>query len=91
MVPLASLEVGETGTLVYEKIGADSGGFSTRSARTWSWSIDRVLQRSRAAYLLGIPAAPESWDGRYHPLDVRVTRAGVRLHARKGYFAPKPR
>jgi VWFA-related protein len=90
MVPMASLAVGETGTLLYDKVAADSGGFSTPAARTWSWSLDRVLQRSRAAYLLGIPAAPESWDGRYHPLEVRVTRAGVRLHARKGYFAPKP-
>jgi hypothetical protein len=61
-----------------------------RAPTTWSWSLDRVFQRSRAAYLLGIPAAPDRWDGRYHPLDVRVAKDGVRLYARKGYYAPKP-
>jgi VWFA-related protein len=75
---------------VFDAIGTDSGGFSGRAPSTWSWSLDRVYQRARAAYLLGIPAAPESWDGRYHPVELRVMKGGVRIYARKGYFAPKP-
>jgi len=77
-------------TSAFDAIGTDSGGFSGRAPSTWSWSLDRVYQRARAAYLLGIPAAPQSWDGRYHPLELRVAKGGVRLYARKGYFAPKP-
>jgi VWFA-related protein len=89
VVPMAA-PTGPLGTLVFDAIGKDSGGFSGRAPTTWSWSLDRVFQRSRAAYLLGIPAAPDRWDGRYHPLDVRVAKDGVRLYARKGYYAPKP-
>lgn len=88
-VPMAG-PTGPLGTLVFDAIGKDSGGFSGRAPTTWSWSLDRVFQRSRAAYLLGIPAARDRWDGRYHPLDVRVAKDGVRLYARKGYYAPRP-
>jgi VWFA-related protein len=76
-------------TLLYEKLAEDSGGFATRTHTTWSWSLGRVYDRARAGYLLGIPSTPESRDGRYHALEVRVTRGGVKLYSRKGYFAPK--
>ena len=79
----------QPGTLLYEKLAEDSGGFATRTHTTWSWSLGRVYDRARAGYLLGIPSAPESRDGRYHPLEVRVTRGGVKLYSRKGYFAPE--
>jgi VWFA-related protein len=90
VAPTSGPGPGVLGTLLFDAIGRDSGGFSGRAPTTWSWSLDRVFQRSRAAYLLGIPAAPDRWDGRYHRLDVRVTKQGVRLYGRKGYYAPKP-
>lgn len=91
VVPMTSLgPPPQLGSLLYEKLAEDSGGFATRTHATWSWSLGRVYDRARAGYLLGIPSAPESRDGRYHPLEVRVTRGGVKLYSRKGYFARSP-
>jgi VWFA-related protein len=92
VVPTTSLAAPpQIGALLYEKLAEDSGGFATRTHATWSWSLGRVYERARAGYLLGIPSGPESQDGRYHPLEVRVARGGVKLYSRKGYFAPKAR
>lgn len=72
---------------LYEAVAEDTGGFWSSRTAAWSDAVDRVLGRSRARYLLGIASAdPE--DGRFHAVTVRALRAGVRLHARKGYFAP---
>jgi len=88
VVPMAPAGSSRTSADVFEAVSADSGGFTTPKPAAWPWAIDRIMRRSRAYYLLGIPSAPETWDGRYHRVEVRVTRKGVRLHARKGYFAP---
>jgi VWFA-related protein len=91
MAPLELPEERELGELAFDAVASDSGGFATRTPQSWAWSVDRVLARARAAYVLGIPSAPDARDGRYHPLDVSVARAGVRLYTRKGYFAPGAR
>lgn len=55
--------------------------------------LDAGLQRaaadSAAYYVLTYRAAhPE--DGKFHDVQVKAKRAGVRLRARKGYWAPSP-
>ncbi len=88
LLPMAPGENRRTGSDVFDAVSSDSGGFTTPNPAAWASAIDRILRRSRACYLLGIPSAPETWDGRYHRVEVRVTQKGVRLHARNGYFAP---
>jgi len=74
---------------LYEAVAEDSGGLFSPRAAAWGEAIDQLLGRSQARYLLGIAsAAPE--DGRFHPVSARALRAGVRVHARRGYFAPAP-
>jgi VWFA-related protein len=88
ILPMTPGGSGEAGFDVFEAVAADSGGFTAGKPAAWAWAIDRIMRRSRAYYLLGIPSAPATWDGRYHRVDVRVTRKDVRLHTRTGYFAP---
>lgn len=74
---------------LYESVAADTGGVSAPSAAGWDAAVDRILWRSQARYLLGIAAAEDaSAGGGFHPVEVRALRAGVRVHARRGYFAP---
>ena len=47
--------------------------------------LAEVFRESDAYYVLGFePAHPD--DGRFHRIEVRVARRGVRLQARRGYF-----
>jgi VWFA-related protein len=55
--------------------------------------LDAGLQRVKAelsAYYLLTYRAPHAEDGTFHDVQVRVKRAGVRLRARKGFWAPSP-
>lgn len=48
-----------------------------------------LTNEARNSYVLGF--APESADGRFHEIRVRVTRPGVRWIARNRFFAPPQR
>jgi VWFA-related protein len=41
-------------------------------------------------YLLGFTPSPYPRDGRFHEIDVQVTRRGLTVTARRGYVAPSP-
>lgn len=87
LMPMAPGETSRSSSAVLDLVAADSGGFTAKDASGWAWAVDRIVA-PRAYYLLGIPSVPESWDGGYHPVDVRVPSKDVRLFARRGYFAP---
>jgi len=56
--------------------------------------LEAGLQMLTAApefvYLLELSLENVKPDGTYHPLKVKVDRSGLKLQARRGYFAPKP-
>jgi VWFA-related protein len=89
LLPMGPGEASRVSTAVLDDVASDSGGWRATQAATWAWAVDRILA-PRAYYLLGIPSVPLSWDGAYHPVEVRVPRKDVRLLSRKGYFAPTP-
>jgi hypothetical protein len=47
----------------------------------------RVVDEARAYYLLGYAPSNSKRDGKYHKIKVQVSRPGVVLRARKGYYA----
>ena len=89
LIPMAPGGSSRASATVLDAVAEDSGGFTSANPAGWSWAMDRILA-PRAYYLLGIPSAPETWDGGYHHVEVRVLRKHVRLLSRKGYFAPPP-
>lgn len=40
-------------------------------------------------YVLGY-YIDETWDGKFHEIEVKVKRSGCIIHAQSGYFSPKP-
>lgn len=50
-------------------------------------ALTRVNETTRAGYLLGYYPRDENWNGKYRRIDVKVTRPGVKVSFRHGYYA----
>ncbi len=74
-----------------KKISDETGGgyFELQKTENLSPTFTRVAQELRSQYLIGF--APEALDGKVHKLDVRVTRPGMTVRARKSYLAAPDR
>ena len=51
--------------------------------------IRRILNDVSAYYLLGYYSTDRRFDGGYRRIEVKINRPGVRVNARRGYYAPK--
>ena len=49
--------------------------------------MKQIIRDSSAYYLLGYNSTQAPTDGKFHEIKVRVTRRGVDVRARKGYWA----
>ena len=69
------------------KIADETGGGYFELTRTADLAptFTRVAQELRSQYLIGF--APVSLDGKVHKLEVKVTRPGMTVRARKSYLA----
>jgi VWFA-related protein len=73
-----------------ESIAADSGGFTVKNTNDFARGMQRIADETRVYYLLGYQPANTAADGRFRKIEVKSTRKGVKVRARKGYFAPLP-
>ncbi len=69
-------------------LAVNSGGRAIFNASDMTRMITEIVQENGSYYLLGYYPDPFVADGKYHPLKVRVKRAGARVRARQGYDAP---
>lgn len=64
-----------------------TGGLMFENTNNLRQGFDRVESDLRNYYLLGYSPSNETFDGRFRNIEVRVSRPGVTVAARKGYFA----
>jgi VWFA-related protein len=69
-------------------LAEDTGGFSVADGNGLADGLLRIGRESRSYYLLGYAPTNRRADGRFRRIEVRAAREGVRLRARRGYFAP---
>jgi VWFA-related protein len=70
-----------------ESLAADTGGFSVRD-NDLALGLERIERESTSYYLLGYKPTNTRADGRFRKITVKVARPGVRVGARRGYYAP---
>jgi hypothetical protein len=75
-----------------EALALDTGGFVVKNTNDVEGAMLRVSAESQAYYLLGYTPTDASRDGRYRRIEVRLApgkRRGLKVRARRGYYAPR--
>ena len=84
--PLGTSPLGGVDSLF--RLYHETGGRAIINTNDLDGTIGRIIGDASAYYLLGYTPSREMADGRFHKIDVRVKRRGVRVLARAGYWAP---
>jgi VWFA-related protein len=71
-----------------EFLSIETGGFAVRNSNDLVAGMDRIAREARSYYVLGFNPAGIPRDGRFRKIVVRVSRKGLSVRARKGYYAP---
>jgi hypothetical protein len=70
-------------------LAQDTGGRTFYDTNDFGEAFQEVQSENSSYYLLGYSPTNARSDGRFRRIRVEVTRPGVKVQARPGYFAPK--
>jgi VWFA-related protein len=68
----------------------NTGGRAAVERSSVATAAREFVEENGSVYLLGYYPDPPVIDGKFHAIEVRVKRPGLRVRARQGYVAPKP-
>jgi VWFA-related protein len=71
---------------VLQALAAGTGGFTIFNTNDFLAGLNRISGELDQYYILGYVPADHEHDGSYHKIQVKVTRAGVQLRHRNGYY-----
>ncbi len=64
-----------------------TGGRAYYNTNGLTEAMHQALEDARVTYVLGYYPTHSKWDGKFHAIKLSVTRPGVELRYRRGYFA----
>ena len=70
-------------------LAEETGGFATIDANSLTSAFDRIVDSNSRYYVLGYTPPDDAQNGRFHKIDVRVKRPGMKVIARRGYATPR--
>ena len=79
--------VGFGGDDILRRIAYDTGGRAIVSTNDPERHLQSVMADASAYYLVGYTPTRRTNDGKFHEIKVRVKRRGVKVTARRGYWA----
>ena len=72
------------------QLADETGGYAAVNSNNVGTALDRIVRANSRYYVLGYYPADTPRDGRFHKIEVRAKRPGLRVSARKGYVSPRP-
>jgi VWFA-related protein len=70
-------------------IAEETGGFTAVNTNSLTGLYDRIVSANSRYYVLGYYPPTHPRDGRFHNIEVRMKRPGLKVVARKGYASPR--
>jgi VWFA-related protein len=71
-------------------LAEETGGFAAVNRNDFTTAYERIVKDNSSYYVLAYyPPTSDKRDGRFHKIEVRVSRPGVSVRARQGYALPK--
>lgn len=70
-------------------LAEETGGFAAVNRNALEPVFDRIVEGNSRYYVFGYYPPTHPRDGRFHKIDVRVKRPGLKVTARKGYASPR--
>lgn len=76
---------------VARKIAEQTGGrvIEVRNEKDLQKAFDQISEELRSQYTLGYYPTNRNRDGKFRKIKIETTRKGMKVLARKGYYAPK--
>ncbi len=72
-----------------EMMAHDTGGIIHERSNDFYAGLQRISNRQAFLYVLTYATPSSKSDGRYHKIKLEVSRPGLEISYRKGYYAPK--
>ena len=66
-------------------LAAETGGFANVTSRNFPGAFDRIRDENSHYYMIGYYPTNDAKDGKFRAIDVRVSRPGLTVRARRGY------
>jgi VWFA-related protein len=73
------------------ELAEQTGGLAAVNTNNVEPVFQRIADANSRYYVLGYYPPTHPRDGRFHKIEVRVTRPGLRVEARRGYASPRGR
>ena len=70
-------------------LAEETGGFATIDANSLSSAFERIVDSNSRYYVLGYTPPDDAQNGRFHKIEVRVKRPGLKVISRRGYATPR--
>ena len=72
-------------------LAEETGGIASVSSNSLLSAFERIVAANSRYYVLGYYPPTHPRDGRFHKIEVRVKRPGLKVVARRGYGSPRGR
>jgi hypothetical protein len=73
------------------ELAEQTGGIASVNTNSLTNAFTQIVQANSRYYVLGYYPPTHPRDGRFHRIEVRIKRPGLRVAARKGYGSPRGR
>jgi VWFA-related protein len=70
-------------------LAEQTGGYAAVERNDYIEAFERIQRENSSYYVLGYYPPSDKRDGRYHRIEVKLKKPGLKVIARKGYAAPK--